>query len=185
MKISKAASAGHRAALLNAASGLFRERGFEGVSIDDIAAAAGLTRGAFYTHFTSKEALCAEVVEQAIGETTAHVKVSKNHRARVEFYLSAGHVENRAGGCALAALSGDVAREPRKVRAAFSRALDGLIDVLAQEGPVGRAPARDRAIVAMATRLGALTLARATTDPRLRDEILAAAKRALVNPASC
>ena len=185
MKISKAASARHRAALLDAASGLFRERGFDGVSIADIAAAAGLTHGVFYNHFASKEALCAEVVEQAIDEIAAHVKTSTNHRARVEAYLSAGHVENRADGCALAALSGDVARERRKVRAAFSRALDGLIDALAQAEPVGGAPARDRAIVAMATRLGALTLARATTDPRLRDEILAAAKRALVDPASC
>jgi TetR/AcrR family transcriptional regulator, transcriptional repressor for nem operon len=183
MKISKAASARNRAALLNAASELFRERGFEGVSIADIAAAAGLTHGAFYNHFTSKEALCAEVVEQAIGKLAARVKTT-NRRVRVEGYLSAGHVENRAEGCPLAALSGDVAREGRKVRAAFSHALDGLIDALAQEEAVEGAPARDRAIVGMATRLGALALARAATDPKLRDEILAAAKRALLDPPS-
>jgi TetR/AcrR family transcriptional regulator, transcriptional repressor for nem operon len=183
MKISKAASAGHRAALLDAASRLFRGRGFERVSIDDIAhAAGGLTHGAFYTHFTSKEALCAEVVEQAIDATAQRVKTSTNRRARVNSYLSAGHVENRSAGCPLAALSGDVAREGRSVRAAFSRALDGLIDVLAQEEPVAGTSARDRAIVGFATRLGALVLARATTDPKLRDEILAAAKRALVDP---
>jgi hypothetical protein len=106
---------------------------------------------------------------QAIDEIAARVKTSTNRRAGVESYLSAGHVENRAEGCALAALSGDVARERSKVRAAFSRALDGLIDVLAQEEPVDAAPARDRAIVGMATRIGALVLARATVDPKLRD----------------
>jgi TetR/AcrR family transcriptional repressor of nem operon len=183
MKTTKEASAHHRAALLEAASGLFRERGFEGVSIADIAAAAGLTHGAFYTHFASKEALCAEVVEQAIGEMAARVKRVKR-RERVEFYLSAGHAKDRAGGCALAALSGDVARGRRKVRVAFSGALECLIDALAQEESAGATPARDRAIVAMATRLGALALARATADPKLRDEILTAARHALIGPGS-
>jgi TetR/AcrR family transcriptional regulator, transcriptional repressor for nem operon len=183
MKISKAASARHRAALLEAASGLFRDRGFAGVSIADITAAAGLTHGVFYNHFTSKEALCAEVVEQAIDELTARTKRT-NRRARVEAYLSAGHAENRAAGCPLAALSADVAREGRKVRTAFTSRLDGLIDALALEEPASDTPARDRAIVAMATRLGALTLARAATDPKLRDEILAAARQVLVDPAS-
>jgi TetR/AcrR family transcriptional repressor of nem operon len=184
MKISKAASARHRAALLDAASGLFRERGFAGVSIADITAAAGLTHGVFYNHFTSKEALCAEVVERTIGELETRVRArTGGRRERVEAYLSAGHAENRAGGCPLAALSGDVAHEGCEVRAAFSRALDGFFDALAREEQVDGAPARDRAIVAFATRLGALTLARATTDPSLRDEILIAARRALIDPA--
>lgn len=178
MKVSKEVSAGHRAVLLQAASRLFREQGFAGISIADIAAAAGLTHGAFYTHFASKEALCAEVVEQAINETVARVKAIPNRRARVEAYLSAGHAENRAGGCPLAALSGDVVRQRRKVRAAFSRAFDRVIDVLADEEPAGTAHARDRAIAGLAMRVGALVLARAAGDPRLRDEILLAARRA-------
>jgi TetR/AcrR family transcriptional repressor of nem operon len=183
MKISKAASARHRAALLDAASRFFRERGFGGVSIDDIAEAAGLTHGVFYNHFSSKAALCAEVVAQMIGETAQYVKASPDRRARVEAYLSAGHVENRARGCPLAALSGDVAREGRKVRGAFAQALSDLIDVLAHQEPIGGAAARERAIVGMATRVGALALARAAADIKLRDEILGAAKRALVGPA--
>jgi TetR/AcrR family transcriptional repressor of nem operon len=183
MKISKAASARHRVALLDAASRLFRERGFAGVSIDDIAAAAGLTHGVFYNHFSSKEGLCAEAVEQAIEQTAEYVKASPDRRARVEAYLSASHVENRATGCPLAALSGDVAREGRKVRGAFAQALNDLIDVLAVQETVRGAEARARAIVGMATRLGALALARAAADTKLRDEILRATKRALVGPA--
>jgi TetR/AcrR family transcriptional repressor of nem operon len=184
MKITKEAAARHRVALLDAASALFRERGFAGVSIADIAAAAGLTHGAFYNHFASKEAFCAEVVERVIGESLEFAKANPNRRARFEFYLSPGHAEDRAEGCPFAALSGDVAREPRKVRAAFSRAADRLFDVLAEEEPVGAEPARDRAIVGLATRVGALMLARASADPKLRDEILRAAKRAVVGPAS-
>ena len=68
MKVSKQTSARHRAALLEAASGLFRERGFEGVSISDIAAAADLTHGAFYTHFSSKEALLTEALLLAFSD---------------------------------------------------------------------------------------------------------------------
>jgi TetR/AcrR family transcriptional regulator, transcriptional repressor for nem operon len=184
MKISKETAARHRAALLGAASALFRERGFAGVSVVDIAAAAGLTHGAFYNHFASKEALCAEVVEQVIDETVNLVKAVPNRRTRIERYLSAGHAEHRAEGCPLAALSGDVAREPRKVRAAFSRAVDRLFDVLANEEAAGAESARDRAITSLATRVGALVLARATSNPKLRDEILRAAKRALAGPAS-
>jgi TetR/AcrR family transcriptional regulator, transcriptional repressor for nem operon len=47
MKVSKTESARHRKALLEAASGLFRKRGFENVSIAEVAVAAGLTHGAF------------------------------------------------------------------------------------------------------------------------------------------
>jgi TetR/AcrR family transcriptional regulator, transcriptional repressor for nem operon len=184
MKISKETAARHRAALLDAASALFRERGFTGVSIADIAAAAGLTHGAFYNHFASKEALCAEVVEQAIDDSREFTQAISNRRTRFEIYLSRGHTEDRAGGCPLASLSGDVAREPTKVRAAFSRAVNRLFDVLAEEEPAGSELARDRAIAGLATRVGALVLARATSDPKLRDEILRAAKRAVVGPAS-
>jgi TetR/AcrR family transcriptional repressor of nem operon len=182
MKISKETAAHHRAALLGAASALFRERGFAGVSIADIAAAAGLTHGVFYNHFASKEALCAEVVEQAIDKSREFNKAHPNRRARFEYYLSTSHTEDRAGGCPLAALSADVAREPRKVRAAFSRAADRMFDMLADEEPAGSVQARDRAIAGLATRVGALVLARAMSDPKLRDEILRAAKRAVQPP---
>jgi TetR/AcrR family transcriptional regulator, transcriptional repressor for nem operon len=183
MKISKAASARHRVALLDAASGLFRERGFQGVSIADIAAAVGLTHGAFYTHFTSKEALCAEVMEQAIGKLETRVRAgTSGRRKRVEAYLSVRHVENRAAGCPVAALSGDIAREQDDIRTAFSGASDRLFEAMAMEEPAETPGARDRAIVSLVIRFGALVLARATTDPKLRDEILNAAKRALMEP---
>jgi AcrR family transcriptional regulator len=71
MKVSKETSARHRDELLNAASRLFRERGFDKVGIAEIAATAGLTHGAFYRHFESKEALCAEVIARAGASRTS------------------------------------------------------------------------------------------------------------------
>ena len=98
MKVSKETSAKHRDELLNAASRLFRERGFDKVGIAEIAAAAGLTHGAFYTHFESKEALCAEVIALAAGRSRAAQDSRPNWRASVEAYLSPKHAREQSGG---------------------------------------------------------------------------------------
>jgi TetR/AcrR family transcriptional repressor of nem operon len=94
MKVSKETSAKHRDELLNAASRLFRERGFDKVGIAEIAAAAGLTHGAFYTHFESKEALCAEVIALAAGRSRAAQDSRPNWRAAFEAYLSPKHARD-------------------------------------------------------------------------------------------
>jgi TetR/AcrR family transcriptional regulator, transcriptional repressor for nem operon len=180
MKVSKEVGASHRAALLAAAGRLFRERGFEGVSIAEIAAAAGLTHGAFYTHFASKEALCAETIATAIRQNSERVKRIGDRAARVSSYLSNRHVLDRASGCPLAALGADVGRAAPQVREAFSQALALAIQTLTDERSREDGAVRDRVIVSMSTMLGALVLARGVSDPKLRDEILSAAKRALI-----
>ena len=181
MKVSKETSAKHRDELLNAASRLFRERGFDKVGIAEIAAAAGLTHGAFYTHFESKEALCAEVIARASGRSRAAQDSRPNWRAFVEAYLSPKHVRNRASGCQFAALGGDVPRESETIRTAFSDALERAIEAVAvMLGHAGEAAGRDEAIQALATMVGALVLARTAATPRLRDEILGAARNKLL-----
>ena len=123
MKISKETSAKHREELLNAASRLFRERGYRQGGIAEIAAAAGLTHGAFYTHFESTEAL-REVIGLGSGRSRAALALSLNWRASVEAYLSPKQVRDRATGCSFAALGGDVPRESETIRTAFSEALE-------------------------------------------------------------
>jgi TetR/AcrR family transcriptional repressor of nem operon len=142
MKVSKETSAKHRDELLNAASRLFRERGFDKVGIAEIAAAAGLTHGAFYTHFESKEALCAEVIAHASGRSRAALDSRLNWRASVEAYLSPKHVRDRAAGCPFAALGGDVARESETIRTAFSEALERSIEAVAARGSATQARPR-------------------------------------------
>lgn len=181
MKVSKETSAKHREELLSAASRLFRERGFDKVGIAEIAAAADLTHGAFYTHFESKEALCAEVISQAAGRSRAALDSKLNWRASVEAYLSPKHARDRATGCPFAALGGDVPRESETIRAAFSDALDRSIDAIAARlAHDGDDPGREGAIHALATLVGALVLARSAATPRLRDEILSAARNKLL-----
>ena len=181
MKVSKETSAKHRDELLKAASRLFRERGFDKVGIAEIAAAAGLTHGAFYTHFQSKEALCAEVIPRASRRSGAALESTVNWRAYVEAYLSPKHVRDRANGCPFAALGGDVPRESDTIRAAFSDALERSIDAVAAKlGHKGEAPTREDGIQALATMVGALVLARTAATPQLRDEILHAARNKLL-----
>lgn len=183
MRVSKATSARHRAALLAAASRLFREKGFDKVGIAEIAAAARLTHGAFYTHFESKEALCAEAVEQTIRHSLDQLRGTRERRGYLEAFLSAKHVRNRADGCPFTALCGDAVRETPAIRAAFARGLDRYIGVLAgADGEATRSPAaaRRRAIVEAATLVGGLLLARTAGDATLRDEILSALRATLI-----
>ena len=181
MKVSKETSAKHRDELLKAASRLFRERGFDKVGIAEIAAAAGLTHGAFYTHFESKEALCAEIIASATHRSSAALKSRMNWRAYIEAYLSPKHVRDRANGCPYAALAGDVPREGKTVRAAFSDALDNSIDAIAATlDHQGAASSRADAVQALATMVGALVLARTAASAKFRDEILGAARKKML-----
>ena len=181
MKVSKETSAKHRDELLNAASRLFRERGFDKVGIAEIAAAAGLTHGAFYTHFESKEALCAEVIAHASARSGTALESTVNWRASIEAYLSPKHVRDRATGCPFAALGGDVPRESNTIKTAFSDALERSIDaVAARLGHKHEASRREDAIQALATMVGALMLARTAATSQLRDEILGAARNKLL-----
>lgn len=174
MKVSKEVVARHRENLLEAAGRLLRKRGFDKVGVAEVAAAAGLTHGALYAHFPSKEALCREAVTRMLGKS-AGAGDRKARRAYVEAYLSPSHVRRRETGCPYTALAADVPRTPAKVRAAFSRGLEHSLDRSTKR--LGR---RDRAIVSMALMVGAVVLARAAEGPALRDEILAAARRDLL-----
>jgi len=181
MKVSKETSAKHRKYLLKAASQLFRERGFDKVGIAEIAAAAGLTHGAFYTHFKSKEALCADVIAHTWGRGGTALESTVDWRASVEAYLSPKHVRDRATGCPFVALGGDVTRESKGIKTAFSDALERYIDVIsARLGHDGKATGREDAILALATMVGALLLARTAATPQLRDDILGAARKELL-----
>ena len=181
MKVSKETSAEHRDELLRAASRLFRERGFDKVGIAEIAAAANLTHGAFYTHFESKEALCAEVIASTTRRSSAAPDSKANWRAYIEAYLSPKHVRNRASGCPYAALAGDVPRESEAVRTAFSDALDSSIDAIASTlGHQGETSSRDEAVQVLATMVGALVLARTAASQNFRDEILGAVKKKML-----
>ena len=162
-----------RAEIFDHAARLFRLRGYGGTNIDDIMLAAGLTRGAFYAHFTSKDDLFAEAIRAGHG-LLARAR-SDGPQAAVEGYLAKDDLAANALACTLAALPGDVARAPLPARLAYANALYGLI------GELGRSRGRKLdadATVAAILAVGAVSLARASGDTRLSDWLLRCARRA-------
>ncbi|ADO75176.1 TetR/AcrR family transcriptional regulator [Stigmatella aurantiaca] len=179
MKVTKEEAARHRAALIEAAGRLFRERGFEGVSLAEISKAAGLTHGAFYGHFTSKEDLAAQACGQVLDNVAANwrrVCEAEGPRALgtiASAYLSSRHRDNPGEGCPFATLGQDIARQEAPVRGAVTRGLRGILAILGPLFPGKTEAARkQKALAAYASLVGAMVLARSVEDPHLSEEIL-------------
>jgi len=154
--------------IVKEASRLFRERGFEKVTVGEVMKAAGLTHGAFYAHFDSKQELeeAAVAYGQALsaGRARSHAATKKGRQAYAERYLSPRHRDNPGDGCTMAALGQEIARSTPELKAAFER---GLEEILSAGGGD-----RKNAIFQTAALLGGVVLARAVQDVRLSDEIL-------------
>lgn len=174
MPISATRKAAIRAEIVEHAARLFRLRGHGGTNIDDIMLAAGLTRGAFYAHFSSKDALFAEIVRMGHG-LLPRLRAAAKPTVVLNEYLDREALIANAQGCALASLAGDVTRAPLAARLAYANVLHGVIAELARGKK--RALDADATAVAILT-VGAVTLARASGDTRLSDWLLRCARRA-------
>ena len=163
--------------ILREAARLFRERGFGGAGVAEIMKAAGLTHGAFYAHFPSKDALLAEAVECALAQLDRLIDVrtaeeSDPKRAFLDSYLSAAHRDHPGSGCAIAALGPEIARDSA-ARKPFTQRVKHMIDGMAGRFLWKRKGAASRnAIHLLSAAVGALVLARAVNDPRFSNEIL-------------
>jgi len=163
----------------------FRELGIEGIGVADLMQGAGLTHGGFYRHFDSRDDLVAQAVERALREGSRIADaIAANPKATfgalVDAYLSLTHRDNLAAGCAVSSLANDVARSDPRSRAAYSRQVNRYADLLARL--IERVPAKQRrgpALAALATLVGAISLARAVNDERLSREILKSAAKEL------
>jgi TetR/AcrR family transcriptional repressor of nem operon len=187
MRVSREKAAEHRDRIIDAAGALFRAKGFGGIGVADIMKAADLTHGGFYGHFASKDDLIAQAsrrtMDRAVANWTKLVEAApdNSYAALLEHYLSPKHRDDPGKGCAFAALGNDAARSGKTVRKAFAEGLAPLLDILARSMPGKSKSARRRkAVVAMATLVGALTLARAVEGTPLSDELLEAAHRELI-----
>ena len=160
--------------IVKEASRLFRERGFENVTVAEVMKKAGLTHGAFYAHFRSKEELEAAAVaygQKVSLERVQRHKTKKNKGSYADRYLSPRHRDNPGDGCTMATLGQEVARSTPELKTAFER---GLEEILSEQ-----AGDRKEAIFRTAALLGGVVLARAVQDPRLSDEILKSVRQKL------
>ncbi|WP_338811392.1 TetR/AcrR family transcriptional regulator (plasmid) [Agrobacterium leguminum] len=157
------------------ASELFREHGFDGVSVAEVMEKAGLTHGGFYNHFSSKEDLIVESTAEGFAEIAERYQ-GQDALSAIDLYISRRHRDARGQGCPAAALACEAARQPDETKSAFAVGIENLM--LAIEGNVAperdpRAGARARAISILAQAVGAIVLSRACPDDApLADEIL-------------
>jgi len=180
MKVTKAQMEANRARVVETAATLFRERGYDGVGVADLMAAAGFTHGGFYRQFRSKTDLMAESAACAMAQTAA-LTADVDTAAFVQHYLSRAHRDARATGCAMAALGGDAARQPEAVRATFAAGIESLLVALGQAGDADPGRTRAQTLDLLAHAVGAIVLSRACPDDSpLADEILAASRDAIL-----
>lgn len=180
MRVSKEKAAENRERILAAAARLFRERGLQGVGVDALTDAAGLTHGSLYSQFGSKERLAAEALGRALSTSSARLSSAATLDDYIARYLSADHRDRRGDGCVMAALGGEIPRQSAAIRRSFTDAVWAAMKRIAGLMS-GRRESEDEALAIVATMVGALTLARAVDDPELSDRILAAARTRLAS----
>jgi TetR/AcrR family transcriptional repressor of nem operon len=180
MRVSKEQAAQNRQKILTSAARLFRERGIGATGVDAITADAGLTHGAVYSQFGSKEAIAAETMREALaGSRRLWQRIlerkgrGKVFPAIVAGYLSRDHRDSAGRGCVVAALGSEISKQPQQVRDVFTAEVKEGLEFLAQVMPRSERSHRyDDAIVAFAAMAGALILARAVSDESLSNRIL-------------
>jgi TetR/AcrR family transcriptional repressor of nem operon len=179
MKVSREQVAENRQRILDAAARLFRERGFESVTVAEVMSAAGLTHGGFYGHFDSKEALIDAAMAHRPSWQQGWVTLESPERY-ADSYLSRQHRDSVGSGCQFAALGTEASRASKEVRRTLTKSLRTQIDTLSASSPGATQQERRRAAIAsLATMMGGVMLARLVDDAPLSDEILAAAREAL------
>jgi TetR/AcrR family transcriptional repressor of nem operon len=156
-----------RDALLSAGAREMKTRGFNGVGVDGLAGAAGMTSGAFYSNFTNKEALLEAIIDAGLGEpfvtdTTSTTRAQGRARliSFVNDYLSADHSIDPAEGCVMPTLSADVSRAEPPVKDAYQRKMTALVDRIAELLDGDEADRQRRAWSIVALMVGSILISR-------------------------
>ncbi|WP_371866867.1 TetR/AcrR family transcriptional regulator [Duganella fentianensis] len=176
-----------RQRILDAAGRSFRKAGFGGIGVDGLARNAGVTSGAFYVHFDSKSAAFRESVQQGMHELQQGVLYFQSRHGAawwpefVQFYLGFKRTCDLTESCALQSLAPEIGRLDGEARAEFETGLRHVAEAILA-GPHSPKLPRDldATLVALASLIGAVTLARAVGSEALSGQIADATGRALL-----
>ena len=182
MRVSRTQAAENRETVINVASRLFRERGFDGIGLKDLMKGAGLTQGAFYKQFASKEDLAAQASRRAMESATHRWSAATAANpedplgAVIAFYLSMDHRGEKMDGCPIVALGSDAARQGTDVKASFEAGIKEHLEMLGRFiGETDGEESDGKAMAILSTMVGALMLSRVVNDPDLAQAFLDAA----------
>ncbi|MEN4976180.1 TetR/AcrR family transcriptional regulator [Pantoea eucalypti] len=177
MKVSKEQVRENRLRVVETASALFRERGYDGVGVAELMSAAGLTHGGFYKHFGSKADLLAEAMRCGFAQSAEKTQ-GVSRETFIEYYLSRQHRDDRGKGCVMSALGTDAARQSESIQETFAAGLERQLSILESEKAT-----RAELINTIAHLVGAIMLSRACPDNSgLADEILDVCRTRLLTP---
>lgn len=176
-----------REAILQAGARALRTNGFNGIGIDGLAGAAGVTSGAFYSNFSNKEELLESVIESCLGEPFINADAGnlaerqKLLREWLAMYISAEHRKNPESGCVMPALSADVARASLKVRRTYQRKMLELVQKMTSVvgGPAADRERRAWSIIAIM--VGAIGISRAMPDGEAANQAIESALQTAIS----
>ena len=186
MRVSRTQAAENRQTVINVASRLFREHGFDGIGLKDLMKGAGLTQGAFYKQFASKDDLAAQASRRAMASAFNRFSAAGAANpddplgAAIAAYLSTEHREDLMDGCPVAALGSDAARQGADVKASFEAGIREYLEMLGRWlGEADGEQPSGKAMAILSTMVGAVVLSRAVNDERLSKQFLQAAADAV------
>lgn len=179
MRVSRVQAEENRQTVITVASRLFREHGFDGIGLKDLMKGAGLTQGAFYKQFASKEDLAAQASSRALESASSRWSEAVASRpddplgAVIAFYLSMDHRDEKMDGCPVAALGSDAARQSADVKASFETGIRAYLEKLGHmiDGADGN-ETNGKAMAILSTMVGALILSRVVNDADLAQAFL-------------
>lgn len=187
MKKSKAETAETRKRIIEVAAQAFKSKGITATGVAEIMSAAGLTHGAFYRHFASKEQLVAEACATSMEVLieSAEVAAEGGQAAflkHLEDFLSGECRDDTLGGCPLVAMGSELVRADPQTRRAASQGFEQLIDIVARWTPAeDLAAAKDEAMFRLSAMVGAVTISRILDNPELSDRVLSVTKQRLTD----
>lgn len=169
-----------RQKIIETARKLFNRHGVNGVSIDEIMAQAGLTRGGFYNHFRNKEELFAESISHFLHGAGAHWREktgvhsapagTQTIRAMIDGYLSTQHFGNLEDQCPMIAMPTDAARAGDKVKQSYQTLLEAMVGLF-ESNLEGKDKARQSALAMASLCVGGMVLSKSIDDADLADEL--------------
>jgi TetR/AcrR family transcriptional repressor of nem operon len=187
MRVSRTQAEKNRQTVIDVASRLFREHGFDGIGLKDLMEGAGLTQGAFYKQFASKEDLATQASKRALESASRRWSAAAEANPKdplgavIAFYLSIGHREETMDGCPVVALGSDAARQSVDVKASFEAGIRKYLELLGSwVGDAEGEESSGKAMAILSTMVGAVVLSRAVNDKRLSKQFLQAAAESVM-----
>lgn len=182
MRVSRTQAAENRQTVINVASRLFRERGFDGIGLKDLMKGAGFTQGAFYKQFESKEDLAVQASDRALEDASRRWSDAMTASpedplgAIAAIFLSIEHRDETMDGCPIVALGSDAARQGNDVKASFEAGIKDRLAVLQRAmAETDDKHLKSKAMAILSTMVGAVTLSRLMNDADLAQGFLDAA----------